>query len=62
MFCFFIKAGGVFVRWGRKDCPGNNTELIYSGKQLDGIGVLAGEDRAIGKSNHAPCETYVCKA
>lgn len=24
-------AGGIFVRWGRKDCPGNNTELIYSG-------------------------------
>ncbi|XP_078339787.1 short-chain collagen C4-like [Crassostrea virginica] len=24
-------AGGVFVRWGRKECPGNNTELIYSG-------------------------------
>ncbi|XP_065939527.1 uncharacterized protein [Magallana gigas] len=23
--------GGVFVRWGRKDCPGNNTELVYSG-------------------------------
>lgn len=25
------KAGGVFIRWGRKDCPGNNTELVYSG-------------------------------
>ncbi|XP_065939522.1 short-chain collagen C4-like [Magallana gigas] len=23
--------GGIFVRWGRKDCPGNNTELVYSG-------------------------------
>lgn len=55
MFCFFIKTGGVFVRWGRKDCPGNNTELIYSGKQLDDIGLLAGEDKAIGKSNNAPC-------
>eukprot|EP00105_Crassostrea_gigas_P045922 XP_019930070.1 PREDICTED: uncharacterized protein LOC105346230 [Crassostrea gigas] len=26
--------GGVFVRWGRKDCPGNNTELVYSGNVL----------------------------
>nr|XP_022302081.1 short-chain collagen C4-like [Crassostrea virginica] len=24
-------SGGVFVRWGRKECPGNNTELVYSG-------------------------------
>ncbi|XP_062604802.1 short-chain collagen C4-like [Saccostrea cucullata] len=25
-------AGGVFVRWGRKDCPSDNsTELVYSG-------------------------------
>ncbi|XP_078339788.1 short-chain collagen C4-like isoform X2 [Crassostrea virginica] len=24
-------AGGTFVRWGRKECPGNNTELVYSG-------------------------------
>uniref|UniRef100_A0A8W8IJR4 Short-chain collagen C4 n=1 Tax=Magallana gigas TaxID=29159 RepID=A0A8W8IJR4_MAGGI len=24
-------AGGIFVRWGRKDCPGNKTELVYSG-------------------------------
>ncbi|XP_065939513.1 repetitive organellar protein-like [Magallana gigas] len=23
--------GGIFVRWGRKDCPANNTELVYSG-------------------------------
>ncbi|XP_052679704.1 short-chain collagen C4-like [Crassostrea angulata] len=23
--------GGLFIRWGRKDCPGNNTELVYSG-------------------------------
>ncbi|XP_011415224.3 short-chain collagen C4 [Magallana gigas] len=23
--------GGIFVRWGRKDCPGINTELVYSG-------------------------------
>lgn len=30
LFIFF-QAGGIFVRWGRKDCPGNNTELIYSG-------------------------------
>ena len=27
-------AGGTFVRWGRKDCPGNDTELVYSGKLL----------------------------
>lgn len=27
-----FKAGGMFVRWGRKDCPGNNTELVYSGQ------------------------------
>ena len=25
-------AGGTYVRWGRKDCPGNDTELVYSGK------------------------------
>ncbi|XP_022298579.2 short-chain collagen C4-like [Crassostrea virginica] len=24
-------AGGTYVRWGRKDCPGNDTELVYSG-------------------------------
>nr|XP_022298580.1 short-chain collagen C4-like [Crassostrea virginica] len=24
-------AGGTFIRWGRKDCPGNDTELVYSG-------------------------------
>ncbi|XP_078340471.1 short-chain collagen C4-like [Crassostrea virginica] len=24
-------SGGIFVRWGRKDCLGNHTELIYSG-------------------------------
>ncbi|XP_065939550.1 short-chain collagen C4-like [Magallana gigas] len=24
-------AGGIFIRWGRKDCPRNNTESIYSG-------------------------------
>ena len=29
-----ILAGGIFVRWGRKECPGNNTELIYSGTSL----------------------------
>ncbi|XP_062566643.1 short-chain collagen C4-like, partial [Saccostrea cucullata] len=28
----YISASGVFVRWGRKDCPSdNNTELVYSG-------------------------------
>ncbi|XP_052676462.1 short-chain collagen C4-like [Crassostrea angulata] len=27
----YSNAGGVFIRWGRKDCPGNNTELVYSG-------------------------------
>uniref|UniRef100_K1R6A8 Mutator-like transposase domain-containing protein n=1 Tax=Magallana gigas TaxID=29159 RepID=K1R6A8_MAGGI len=27
--------GGVFVRWGRKDCPGNNTELVYSENEHD---------------------------
>lgn len=31
---FPITDGGVFVRWGRKDCPGNNTELVYSGNAL----------------------------
>ena len=30
----FILAGGTFVRWGRKECPGNNTELVYSGALL----------------------------
>ncbi|XP_034307834.2 uncharacterized protein [Magallana gigas] len=24
-------AGAVFIRWGRKNCPENNTELVYSG-------------------------------
>ncbi|XP_048733742.2 uncharacterized protein LOC125649921 [Ostrea edulis] len=24
-------AGGVFIRWGRKECPSNQTELVYSG-------------------------------
>ncbi|XP_022298441.2 short-chain collagen C4-like isoform X4 [Crassostrea virginica] len=24
-------AGGTFVRWGRNECPGNDTELVYSG-------------------------------
>ncbi|XP_048733739.2 uncharacterized protein LOC125649918 [Ostrea edulis] len=24
-------AGGVYIRWGRKDCPSNQTELVYSG-------------------------------
>lgn len=41
LWVFFILAGGIFVRWGKKDCPGNNTELIYSGKHLDCIVVLA---------------------
>ena len=28
-------AGGpTYVRWGRKDCPLNNTELVYTGKTL----------------------------
>lgn len=27
--------GGIFVRWGRKDCPANNTELVYSGQYVD---------------------------
>lgn len=26
--------GGIFVRWGRKECPGNNTELVYSGRYM----------------------------
>uniref|UniRef100_K1QR67 Short-chain collagen C4 n=1 Tax=Magallana gigas TaxID=29159 RepID=K1QR67_MAGGI len=26
-----VVVGGIFVRWGRKDCPANNTELVYSG-------------------------------
>lgn len=25
-------SGATYVRWGRKECPGNNTELVYSGK------------------------------
>ncbi|KAK3093710.1 hypothetical protein FSP39_019121 [Pinctada imbricata] len=25
------KGGAVYVRWGRKQCPGNDTELVYSG-------------------------------
>lgn len=28
----YFKGGGIFVRWGRKDCPGINTELVYSGQ------------------------------
>lgn len=31
--------GGIFVRWGRKDCPANNTELVYSGQYVDRTGV-----------------------
>uniref|UniRef100_K1QIP4 Short-chain collagen C4 n=1 Tax=Magallana gigas TaxID=29159 RepID=K1QIP4_MAGGI len=27
----FWKAGAIYVRWGRTDCPGSNTELVYSG-------------------------------
>lgn len=42
----FILAGGMFVRWGRKDCSGNNTELIYSGKHLDCICLLRGAEKA----------------
>lgn len=42
----FILAGGIFVRWGRKDCSGNNTELIYSGKHLDCICLLRGAEKA----------------
>jgi hypothetical protein len=26
--------GPTYVRWGRKDCPLNNTELVYTGKTL----------------------------
>lgn len=43
---FFILAGGIFVRWGRKDCPANNTELIYSGKHLDCICLIRGAENA----------------
>lgn len=31
--------GGIFVRWGRKDCPAKNTELVYSGQYVDRTGV-----------------------
>jgi len=26
--------GAYFTRWGRKDCPANVTELLYTGKLL----------------------------
>lgn len=45
--CFFILAGGIFVRWGRKDCPGNNTELVYSGKHFVCISLLRGAEKAL---------------
>lgn len=45
--CFFILAGGIFVRWGRKDCPENNTELVYSGKHLDCTGLIRGAEKAL---------------
>lgn len=28
---FLLTAAAIFERWGRTDCPGNNTELVYSG-------------------------------
>ena len=31
MFCVIISDGAVFTRWGRKECPDNDTEMIYSG-------------------------------
>ncbi|VDI53506.1 Hypothetical predicted protein [Mytilus galloprovincialis] len=29
-------SGATYVRWGRKECPGNNTELVYSGYAAGG--------------------------
>ena len=31
-FLIFIVHGTTYVRWARKQCPNNNTELVYSGK------------------------------
>jgi hypothetical protein len=28
---FSVPGGVVYTRWGRKECPGNGTELIYTG-------------------------------
>jgi len=28
---FVSGAGSTFVRWGRKTCPGNGTEMVYWG-------------------------------
>ena len=31
LLIFSVPGGVVYTRWGRKECPGNGTELIYTG-------------------------------
>ena len=32
--------GVVYTRWGRYDCPGNGTELVYTGKNIDFVCIM----------------------
>ena len=31
LLTFSVPSGVVYTRWGRNNCPGNETELIYKG-------------------------------
>lgn len=32
---FSEAAGAIYTRWGRKDCTGNGTELVYEGNKTN---------------------------
>ncbi|CAG2247279.1 unnamed protein product [Mytilus edulis] len=34
---WFAPVGVVYTRWGRKDCTGNNTDLVYTGISGGGL-------------------------
>jgi len=44
-----VPNGVVYTRWGRYDCPGNGTELVYTGKNIDFVCILFWYEYSLNK-------------